>query len=285
MKFEQIRNATIRIEYAGYTFLIDPWLAPQYMTGSFNLLKQMCKIHRFLKIQETKYLIDQCTDMEVLNPIKSMKLMPLSKLPKPAKEINRGVDAYLISHIHPDHVGICLTGKICGGCDPNIPVYAQNKRDAKYLAYSGMKKVRCIQDKVKIADIEIIKTKAVHGTLIPCGDACGYIFKSPRERTLYIAGDTVWCQDVQEILNQYQPDVIVCNVCAAELKKYGRLIMDDLDLYKVYKTCPQACIIASHMDTVAHATLTRKTLKERLRKLGIADKILIPNDGDTIIFI
>lgn len=35
MKFQQIRNATVKITYDSKTFLIDPWLAPQYMTGCF----------------------------------------------------------------------------------------------------------------------------------------------------------------------------------------------------------------------------------------------------------
>ena len=30
MKLTQIRNATNRLEYAGTTFLIDPWLAPKH---------------------------------------------------------------------------------------------------------------------------------------------------------------------------------------------------------------------------------------------------------------
>ena len=29
MNFQQIRSATIKITYAGKTFLIDPWLAPR----------------------------------------------------------------------------------------------------------------------------------------------------------------------------------------------------------------------------------------------------------------
>ena len=33
MKFQQIRSATVKITYAGKTFLIDPWLAPRYMAG------------------------------------------------------------------------------------------------------------------------------------------------------------------------------------------------------------------------------------------------------------
>jgi hypothetical protein len=44
--------------------------------------------------------------------------------------------------------------------------------------------------------------------------------------------------------------------------------------------CPNAKIIASHMDNVAHATLNRQTLSEKLHQRNIADKILIPSDGE-----
>ena len=36
MKIKQIRNATIRIEYAGKTFLVDPWLEKKHGLGSFE---------------------------------------------------------------------------------------------------------------------------------------------------------------------------------------------------------------------------------------------------------
>ena len=38
-------------------------------------------------------------------------------------------------------------------------------------------------------------------------------------------------------------------------------------------------VIASHMDTVAHASLTRKTLKAALEKRGLAGRVLMPDDG------
>ncbi len=67
-------------------------------------------------------------------------------------------------------------------------------------------------------------------------------------------------------------------------QEYGRLIMDDADLYEVYKAAPDAAIIASHMDNVPHATLTRKTLQERLAARGISQTILIPEDGESCEF-
>lgn len=36
MKFQQIRNATTKLEYGGTTFLVDPWLADTGAMGSFR---------------------------------------------------------------------------------------------------------------------------------------------------------------------------------------------------------------------------------------------------------
>ena len=36
MKIQQIRNAMVRIHYAGKTFLTDPWLAPRGSMGTFR---------------------------------------------------------------------------------------------------------------------------------------------------------------------------------------------------------------------------------------------------------
>jgi hypothetical protein len=38
------------------------------------------------------------------------------------------------------------------------------------------------------------------------------------------------------------------------------------------------------MDTVAHATLTRKTLREKLAGKGILESFLIPADGEFLRF-
>ena len=38
MKIQQIRNATLRIEYAGKTFLTDPWLMDKGAMGTFRAL-------------------------------------------------------------------------------------------------------------------------------------------------------------------------------------------------------------------------------------------------------
>ena len=55
------------------------------------------------------------------------------------------------------------------------------------------------------------------------------------------------------------------------------------DIKEVLKNSPNSTIIASHMDTVSHLTLTRKDLKEFKNKYDIKN-LLIPDDGETMSF-
>lgn len=283
MKFQQIRSATIKITYDGKTFLIDPWLTPRFMAGSFAIFPLVCAINRGGDPRK-KFVIDECSGWEAINRKHKWMLCPRKPLPMSVKAINRNVDVYLCSHVHLDHIGLSLSGKGCEKLDRSIPIYAINRQDANYLEFSGMKDVRVLEDKITYGDTEIIKVKAIHGTKIPCRDACGYVFRSPNEKTLYVCGDTIWCDDVADTIKKYHPDVIITNNCAAMLVKNGRLIMDDNDLAKVCAAAPDAVVIASHMDNVPHATLTRKTLAKKLEEKGIRDRVQIPEDGECYVF-
>ncbi len=114
-------------------------------------------------------------------------------------------------------------------------------------------------------------------------DAMGVVFKSEDEKTLYIAGDTIWCEEVIEALTKYHPDVIVINACAATVLNGERLIMNIDDVKEVLQNAPNATVIASHMDTVSHLSVTRNDLKEFKNKNNI-DNLLIPEDGEVIDF-
>lgn len=282
MKFQQIRSATIKLTYDGTTFLLDPWLSKPRIAGCLGMMPLICAMNRGGDPRK-KYVIDHCATWKAVNLKHKWTFTPAHALPMSVKEINAGVDAYICSHTHMDHIGLSPLGKACEGLNKKIPILAQNKEDADFLEYSGMKDVRIVEDSIKFGGAELIKVKAIHGTKIACGDSCGYIFRSPNEKTLYYAGDTVWCDAVKETIEKYKPEVIITYNCAAVLVDYGRLIMDDNDLYEVYKAAPDAIIIASHMDNVPHATLTRKTLRKKLQKKGILDKIRIPEDGESYI--
>ena len=256
MKFQQLRNATILIEYAGTKFLVDPMLAEK---GAFPGFEGTPNSH-------------------IANP--------LVHLPIPMDEI-LDVDAVIVTHIHPDHwdeAAIKLVPK-------DMLIFAQNENDAAQIKEQGFKNVRALEEKTVFEDITLIKTPGRHGgekTVEKYADllglVSGVIFKHPNEKTVYIAGDTVWYEGVEENLKKYEPDVVILNSGDAQVLGYEPIIMDKKDVYEVYKAAPKATIIASHMESVNHAMLSRKELREFLSEQGMTQRVLVPEDGETCIF-
>lgn len=56
------------------------------------------------------------------------------------------------------------------------------------------------------------------------------------------------------------------------------------DLKEVLKNSKNATVIASHMDTVSHLTVTRKDL-EHFKNNHNIDNLLIPTDGEVLAFL
>jgi len=256
MKFTQLRNATIIIGYAGKKILVDPMLAKKGAFPGFE------------------------------GTINSHLANPLVDLPVPMDEI-LNVDAVIVTHIHPDHwdeAAINLVPK-------DMLIFAQNEKDAAQIQAQGFRNVRALGESTAFDDITFIKTAGRHGgektveewaDLL--GQVSGIVFKHPNEKTLYIAGDTVWYEGVEENLKKYEPDIVVLNSGDAQVLGYEPIIMDKKDVYEVYKAAPKATIIASHMEAVNHAVLSRKELREFLDEKGMTQRVLVPEDGEICTF-
>lgn len=67
-----------------------------------------------------------------------------------------------------------------------------------------------------------------------------------------------------------------------ETVENGRLIMNDEDVAWAAKAVPKAKLIISHMDNVAHAAITRHSMRGLLAGRGIHDYFM-PEDGETIV--
>lgn len=211
MKITQIRSATNRLVYAGKTFLIDPWLSPRH-AFSFDDIPG----HPF----------------HIPDPMKEHLPMPFYDLPVSAEEVLQDVDYIIVTHLHPDHIDMSVTdGTVGAPLDKRVPIFCQNEEDAAVLKRSGFQDITILpKEGIQIGDATIRQVPALHGTYIPCGNAMGVLFEAKEEKTFYLAGDTIWYEEVAATINKYQPEVIALNACAAETLENGRLIMNDEDV-------------------------------------------------------
>lgn len=257
MKITQIRNATLIIEYAGKKFLTDPFFAEK---GKYPAFPESANQDR---------------------------TTPWVSLPMPIEEI-MPVDAVILTHLHLDHFDEAAIEAL----PKDIKIFAQNKEEAEEVKKSGFQNVDYLQESgIQFEDITLTKTDGIHGF----GERAvkwfhdydmsevvsGVVFNHPDEKTLYVAGDTVWCDDVQEALDAHQPDVIVLNAGDAQIDGDISIIMGKEDVYKVHKAAPNATIITSHLEAVNHATLSRKELKSFINEKGISSNVWVPDDGES----
>lgn len=253
MKFQQIRNATVKIEFAGAKFLVDPMLAPKEtypgFEGTFN----------------------------------SHLRFPSVELPTTLEDI-LDVDAIIVTHTHLDHWDETAKQVI----PKNQLIIAQNENDAKQIKSEGFTNVEVLTPEFIFKDVKLIKTDGQHGSDSAIevlgeilGEVCGIIFKHHTEKVLYLAGDTVWNAFVKESIDTHQPEILILNSGDAQVPGLGSIIMSKEDVYEVHKAAPNAILIASHMEAVNHAALTRSELQEYVNEKGISDHVCIPQDGET----
>jgi len=252
MKITQIRNATLHVEYAGSTFLVDPMLAEKGAYPGFP------------------------------GTVNSHLSNPLVGLPMRLSEIT-DVDAMIVTHTHPDHWDDAAKSLL----PKDLPVFVQNESDRQLIRSSGFTDVSVLTDDTTFNGVKLIKTPGQHGSDEAykvfgeiMGEVCGVVFDSPDEKRLYLAGDTVWNQFVIDNLKKYKPDVIVLNCGDARADGMGSILMGKHDVLQVCKSTPSATVIASHMEAVNHCVLSRTELREFLDAQGHSQQVLIPGDGE-----
>ncbi|MED4389867.1 MULTISPECIES: MBL fold metallo-hydrolase [Priestia] len=253
MKIKHIRNATLLVEYGGKTFLIDPMLAEKGTYPPFP------------------------------NSIRQDQNNPLVSLPLSVEEIIDGIDAVILTHLHLDHFDDAAKQAL-----PNdIKMFVQNEEDASVVRADGFKNVEVLTKNTVFEGIQLSKTKGEHGRgeiLKRTGLVCGVVFKHKSEKTLYVAGDTVWYSAVEEEINTHQPDVIVVNGGDNQFLEGGSLVMGKEDIYEVHKAAPHATILSIHMEAVNHWTLSREELKSFINEKDMASRVLVPDDGEVYTF-
>jgi L-ascorbate metabolism protein UlaG (beta-lactamase superfamily) len=244
VKLTLIRSATLRVEVAGHTLLVDPQLDP---AGAREAVPN------------------------TPNPRRN----PVVDLPEPAEAVVAGVDAVLLTHLHQDHWDATARELL----PHNLPLFCQ-PHDVERLHADGFTDARAVYADAKLGDVLIARTDGRHGTGEigeAMGVVSGFVLHSPGEPSVYIAGDTILCDEVRAAIAEYEPDVIVVNASAAQFDTGGPIVMDNDDVATLSREVPDARIVAVHFETVSHSTQTRADL----RALNLPN-VLVPDDGETL---
>ena len=249
MKLTLIRSATLRVRLAGRTLLVDPQLDP---AGARD------------PVPNTP------------NPRRN----PLVDLPEPAAAVVAGVEAVLLTHLHQDHWDATARELL----PHDVPIFCQ-PHDAERLHADGFVDARPVHADAKLGDILIARTDGRHGTGEigeRMGIVSGFVLHAPNEPSIYIAGDTILCDEVRSALREHRPAAILVNASAARFLEGDPIVMDNDDVVALAREFPDTTVVAIHFETVSHSTETRADLRERLIQEGLTDRILVPEDGSEI---
>jgi len=265
MKIQQIRNATVTLDYNNSRFLVDPFFGDKGAYPPFPSLRG----------DENNPLVD---------------------LPVSIDSIIKDVDLVIVTHNHIDH----WDPKAAEVLDKDLPILVQNELDAEVMKKDGFTNVSILEKEIDFQGTTLTKTpgkhfvdedtKEVMDEATGVTETMGLVFSADSEKTLYLSGDTIWYEGVQETLNAYQPEIIIANAGGNQfpinddIPDSGRLLMNDDDIYKVHQALPEATIIASHMEAVNHWYTSKEELREMADKYNFTEQLLVPDDGESYEF-
>ncbi|OOG80828.1 Zn-dependent hydrolase [Pseudomonas sp. A25(2017)] len=257
MNIQQIRNATLILEFGPYRVLVDPMLAGQ---GTLPPLRLFGATQR----------------------------NPLVALPASTAQALETVTHCLITHCqkgHFDHLDRAAKRWLR---EKQIPVIC-TPHDAPYLNKRGLNVQALAQAHDQptpflggtIRTVRCTHGLGLVGKLMEHG--VGYLIELPGEPSVYLTGDTVLTPTVCEFVLRHQPQVSVVPAGGARFDLGGDIIMG-IDETLEFTRLARGTVVANHLEAISHCPTTRKALAAAAVKAGVADRLLIPEDGETLVF-
>ena len=235
MRLTLVRNATLLLELGGRRLLVDP-------------------------------MLDDAGARPPVEDTPNPRRNPLVPLPFPAEDVVRGLDAAIVTHLHRDHLD--ETGERLLPRD--VPVFCQPE-DEDRLRELGLDS-RPVETALDWDGVRIARTGGRHGTgeiaelLAPVS---GFVLGG-----LYIAGDTIWCAEVEEAIARHEPRVAVVNGSGARFLEGDPIVMTAADVREVAARVPTVVVV--HLEAENHCFETRAEVR------AAVPEALVPEDGETL---
>ncbi len=235
MRLTLVRSATVLLELEGRRVLVDP-------------------------------MLDEAGARPPIPGTRNQVPNPTVPLPIPAEDVVRDLDAVIVTHRHRDHLDETAERLL----PRDVPVFCQPE-DEEALRELGLD-VRVVHESLEWDGVTITRTPGSHGTgeigelLAPVS---GFVLDD-----LYLAGDTVWYQAVEETISRHRPRVAVVNAGGAEFEQGGLIVMGIDDVREVVARVPTE--VAVHREAHTHCFLARSDLA------AAVPGVVIPREGETV---
>ncbi|MBZ6493690.1 MBL fold metallo-hydrolase [Natrinema longum] len=189
----------------------------------------------------------------------------------PMPDIDLSYDAVIVTHRHPDHFDDAAKAEL----DADVPLFCQPV-EADAFVDEGFTDVRPVDDSVSFGGVTISRTPARHGhgeLAEEMGPVSGFVLEA--DETLYLAGDTVWYEQVERTLERFEPDMVVLNGGEAQFDHGEPITMGVADVSAV-REATDATVVVVHMEAINHCLLTREQVRSE------TENVHVPDDGEEI---
>ena len=251
MKLQLWRNATIQLKIHNTRFLIDPMLGHKASLGEFPWTEDGQK----------NPLVDlPFTDEELIE----------------ALEV---IDAVVVSHLHPDHWDKAAVMLL----EQSKRIYCPEKLIQAIRSF-GFTNVREITDPLAHDNISIHVTDGQHGQGEigeKMGEVKGFVFEYMNQR-IYIAGDTIWCDEVKAAIDQYQPAHIIVAGGAATFAMGSPVTMTFEDIEALCAYTKKAKVWVTHLESISPCTQDRKFINQAIENSGLKGRCRVLEDGEEV---
>ena len=235
MRVTLVRHATLLLETSGGRVLVDP-------------------------------MLDDAGTRPPIEDTPNQVRNPLVELPTDAAAIVSGVDGVIVTHLHEDHFDETAARLL----PRDVPMLTQ-PASLETLRSRGFEAVTAEPD--GWLGLDVARTAGRHGTdeigeLL--GPVSGFVVDG-----VYVAGDTIWCDEVADALERHHPRAVVVNGSGARFIQGDPIVMNAADVRTV-RGATDATVVVVHLEAINHCL-------ERRDVYRAIDGVVVPDDGDTII--
>lgn len=263
--------------------MISPSLTNRKRQTTHSSIRLLRHATLIIELGSLRLLVDPMLCVkERMDPVanaNNKRRIPMVDLPvSDLGSLLEGIDAVLITHTHRDHwdeEAANLLGK-------DITIFCQPE-DKEKISMQGFNKVLPVQKSLSWRGLNIHKTGGQHGTGEigkAMGPVSGFVLQN-ENCCIYIAGDTIWCDQVAQAIKEHRPHVVVLNAGGAQFLTGDPITMTATDVEHVCAASPDSKIIAVHMDAVNHCLLTRKELRAFIKEHRL-NQVYVPQDGEAL---